>query len=50
MAATLDNQSIIYTSTAIKVLQKYIRLLIKYYRAVQRQKVAKKIPASTAMK
>ena len=39
-----------YNSEAAKALRQYVQLLVKYYTAVHDRKVAKNIPASTAMK
>jgi len=49
-AVALELGSENYNSKAAKALRKYVQLLVKYYEAVHDRKVAKKIPASTALK
>jgi len=49
-AAAVEIGSENYNSEAAKALRKYVQLLVKYYTAVHDRKVAKNIPASTAMK
>lgn len=49
-AAAVELGSENYNSKAARTLRKYVQLLVKYYASVHDRKVAKKIPASTAMK